>query len=443
MASSEKSGTPFPGEIADNIIDHLHDDYSALQQCALVCSDWLPSSRHHLFGSFSSGPRKHALTDLIDFLTSTPDVGAHVKRFSLYEYQGISLENICKMLHALPNVSVVELVCLLVPVPSRYDPPLTPLTKKLSALRVTTSGGPNTRLDQNLFPFLSLFTVVHSLRLETDLSPRFMSIDAVDPRAMSIPNTLQVSELSTYNMHPRLIVELFRPFQVARWETLQSLELDRCIERWEQYAEVGNLLKVIGPRLRRLSLKQSSQLLAQNFFAGNANFGGGWVPPAESVHGEHVWEALNLAKCTNLDVFAVDVRYTNAMMAGPGPDRRDDTHALFKLNIDLLRHIPANVRCVRVQIRPSLWYAVPPGGVDNPDVTFGGPLHTIDWPTFDETLSDSRFTNLRVVLDVSVLKQKLSTAGFHSILAYLTGSLHRIRRRGTLAFEMNTWSHWT
>nr|GAT50053.1 predicted protein [Mycena chlorophos] len=40
-----------PGEIVDQIIDHLVDDNHSLLQCALVSSAWLPRSRFHAFSS--------------------------------------------------------------------------------------------------------------------------------------------------------------------------------------------------------------------------------------------------------------------------------------------------------------------------------------------------------------------------------------------------------
>ncbi|KAF7333421.1 APH domain-containing protein [Mycena venus] len=35
--------------INDIIIDHLHDDVSTLRQCSLVCKEWLPAARFHIF----------------------------------------------------------------------------------------------------------------------------------------------------------------------------------------------------------------------------------------------------------------------------------------------------------------------------------------------------------------------------------------------------------
>ena len=38
-----------PAELTDRVIDHLHSNQPALRTCSLVCKDWLPASRYHLF----------------------------------------------------------------------------------------------------------------------------------------------------------------------------------------------------------------------------------------------------------------------------------------------------------------------------------------------------------------------------------------------------------
>ena len=40
---------PFPPEIHDQIVDHLHDDPVALGACCLVSKSWVPRTRMHLF----------------------------------------------------------------------------------------------------------------------------------------------------------------------------------------------------------------------------------------------------------------------------------------------------------------------------------------------------------------------------------------------------------
>ena len=41
--------SPLPPEILDHIIDHLHDEPTALKTCCLVSKSWIPRTRIHLF----------------------------------------------------------------------------------------------------------------------------------------------------------------------------------------------------------------------------------------------------------------------------------------------------------------------------------------------------------------------------------------------------------
>ncbi|RPD58920.1 hypothetical protein L226DRAFT_109924 [Lentinus tigrinus ALCF2SS1-7] len=47
-----------PGEITDRIISNVWPDIRSLLNCALVCSRWLPASRHHLFAELRSPSKK-------------------------------------------------------------------------------------------------------------------------------------------------------------------------------------------------------------------------------------------------------------------------------------------------------------------------------------------------------------------------------------------------
>jgi len=53
MALPENSDIHLPQELVDHIIDHLHDDPLALNNCARVCQAWLPTSRLHFFAKIS------------------------------------------------------------------------------------------------------------------------------------------------------------------------------------------------------------------------------------------------------------------------------------------------------------------------------------------------------------------------------------------------------
>jgi hypothetical protein len=62
----------FPPELTDRFIDQLSDDKAALKTCVLVCRQWFPRSRAHLFSEVTLqvgqvGDR-HAPDDIETFL---------------------------------------------------------------------------------------------------------------------------------------------------------------------------------------------------------------------------------------------------------------------------------------------------------------------------------------------------------------------------------------
>ncbi|KAF7335529.1 hypothetical protein MVEN_02206700 [Mycena venus] len=50
---SAQMSSRMPPELTDRIIDFLWDSQTDLQACSLVCSQWLPSSRHHIFDTIA------------------------------------------------------------------------------------------------------------------------------------------------------------------------------------------------------------------------------------------------------------------------------------------------------------------------------------------------------------------------------------------------------
>ncbi|KAI0367122.1 hypothetical protein BV20DRAFT_584549 [Pilatotrama ljubarskyi] len=434
MASPEQATPPVPGEITDAIIDHLHDSRETLLSCALVCSAWLPSSRHHLFGFLSSGPEKAALTDLLDFVTSTPHVASHVRHFLLYGYQGLSLKNIVTLIDALPNVRIVELDKVFLSYPLRYEPPLRASVKELSALRIAASNV--TDLDfNNLFRLLGLFTVMRTLRLEQSSSRHFFAHPDFEIAKVDTPQSLQVAALSVAFMPPSLIVQLVCPSRMAHWETLRSLEIDQCIEQWTQVAHIGHLLSEIGPRLRTLALKPSYRLQMRQDYPGGLPGALVNQPAPAHIDTRSRWEPLNLSKCTNLDVFTLDLSYGDQ-------SPMFDVHVLFKMNVDILSLLPKGVHCVKARIVPISPFQGTGIHPNDPGATLGGPLHSLNWPVLDETLSDVKFEHSRIVLDMTEMKPQYTEQQFHAITAFLTGSLHRVRRRRRLEFEVRPRTWW-
>ncbi|KAM5543321.1 hypothetical protein V8D89_003195 [Ganoderma adspersum] len=66
-----------PRELEDLVIDHLHDDILALSACAIVCSNWLPRTRQHLFRSITLSCGK--LRCFRNLLDNAPAIGACIR----------------------------------------------------------------------------------------------------------------------------------------------------------------------------------------------------------------------------------------------------------------------------------------------------------------------------------------------------------------------------
>ncbi|KAF8532018.1 hypothetical protein JB92DRAFT_3276846, partial [Gautieria morchelliformis] len=47
--SSSSTKYILPGELSDQVIDHLHDDSPSLRACYITCCAWAPSARFHIF----------------------------------------------------------------------------------------------------------------------------------------------------------------------------------------------------------------------------------------------------------------------------------------------------------------------------------------------------------------------------------------------------------
>lgn len=80
-----------PQELADHIIDHLHDSPAALRSCSLVCHAWLPTSRLHLFfkvafrASPDGCPSNELCKRLYNLLSASPDIIPNIHELEITE----------------------------------------------------------------------------------------------------------------------------------------------------------------------------------------------------------------------------------------------------------------------------------------------------------------------------------------------------------------------
>ena len=104
-----KATLRFPQEITDIIIDYLHHDVPSLQACALVSRAWLPSSRFHLFRSYTINPSR--FEGAYRIITTTPDVATYIEQLSLVgqKYRDFTVGELEVLLHALPHLRRLSL----------------------------------------------------------------------------------------------------------------------------------------------------------------------------------------------------------------------------------------------------------------------------------------------------------------------------------------------
>jgi hypothetical protein len=82
-----------PPEIIDRIIDYLHDSRADLCACALVCREWLVSSRFHLFYSISVDPGSSYCLRLYRAIQRSPHIALHVRELS-YSHESRKLRHV-------------------------------------------------------------------------------------------------------------------------------------------------------------------------------------------------------------------------------------------------------------------------------------------------------------------------------------------------------------
>lgn len=78
-----------PQELADQVIDLLHDSPESLRYCSLVCRSWLPSSRLHLHRSLSldapdvADEAESKFLKSCQFLVESPHLAPYVRELTL------------------------------------------------------------------------------------------------------------------------------------------------------------------------------------------------------------------------------------------------------------------------------------------------------------------------------------------------------------------------
>ncbi|KAJ6585706.1 hypothetical protein B0H19DRAFT_426390 [Mycena capillaripes] len=118
-----------PPELTDRIIDFLWDSHPDLRTCSLVCSQWLPSSRRHLFELVMAQTDDRFLA-----LWQSPSnfLSSHARILDFGRWSKITDARIPIMLQALPTVRHLRTIIIGSFLPSPEAFPLLPHVPKLS-----------------------------------------------------------------------------------------------------------------------------------------------------------------------------------------------------------------------------------------------------------------------------------------------------------------------
>ena len=256
-----------PQELTDAIVDHLYDDRTSLQACALVSSAWLDPSRYHLFRCITIS--QHGLLKAtVDFLISCPDVAWYVERFSILgeEITNLSLkwDHFSLLLSRLPRLRALHLTQFVLGMNrgtfrSEASPPGLALLKiplAGSVEEIHTDASNLVTYDfAILFHFLALFSSIRRLSLTVGRI-RLLHEDGIPGLGARAPAHIALRELRTSDIPLPVVAKLVTETRTS--ETLRVLWFNDALVWWtdEDVTLLGRIFAAFGRHgsLRKLIL---------------------------------------------------------------------------------------------------------------------------------------------------------------------------------------------
>ncbi|KAJ6462329.1 hypothetical protein C8R47DRAFT_97745 [Mycena vitilis] len=186
-----------PPELADRIIDFLWDNQSDLHACSLVCRQWLPSSRHHLFGWVKVRPTLEFLTLLQSPSNLVPN-NARKLDFQLWPREMDAVTS--QILHHLAKAWLVKTIIIGAFPPSVPD---CPVLSHVTKLRFHRTNFPSSA---DFARYLGQFPGLRDLDLDSPTWP-----DARDGNCPEISLELQSLALQSVQQNSALLPWLVSP----------------------------------------------------------------------------------------------------------------------------------------------------------------------------------------------------------------------------------------
>lgn len=251
-----------PPELADYVIDSLHDDRASLLACTLVSHSWLPSNRLHLFSRRRIRVRTPQLSDFLEWTRSCGYGPQHVRTVRFYGGDSghipIMKTALVDPLTCMPRIESLMFVSVRFereggakdPSESnqshrdhRKDAPIRRFA--LKELQVARSCDTDSRFF-NLATCLGIFQSIGRLDIR---SMKSLGVQAMTLLASSLP---PFDKFLIRRDTSIPIVRIYALTMASTTHFIQSLDIvsDR---RWNP-SKVGVLLRHIGGGLRRLRL---------------------------------------------------------------------------------------------------------------------------------------------------------------------------------------------
>ena len=171
-------------EILDLIVDHLHDEPTALQACCLASKSWIPRTRIHLFDRvelYRTGSSLESWAETFPDPSGSPAHYTRSLRLSNLEVTTVGISNTLPWIHSFNNVVELEVVGVGVKYHNITFTQLRGLSPTLKYLHIFHS----------LTPLPEVVDFIYSFPLLEDLSMSYIqchdweNIDSWDPPPIS------------------------------------------------------------------------------------------------------------------------------------------------------------------------------------------------------------------------------------------------------------------
>ncbi|KAI0791782.1 hypothetical protein C8Q75DRAFT_805386 [Abortiporus biennis] len=422
VASSQRHG--LPQELVDNIVDHLHNDKTALLNCSHAARALLYPSHFHLFHDVTidwwDNPKTQAQRDIEDFdrfLHTYPSTSVFIHSLEVKPDYGvgwltIDVDTLVSSVAALPRLHTLSLSCVsLNEMPTHPQTPSYPL--RLQHLRLDGVDFSDINV---MHYFFSLFSEIDELEISSCDIERWANVEDSQYAARQwSPSPLRVNKLV---LGPDNSDKVFMYLEALLYprlypnHALRSLTVVPCQGNtdFSHMNALGGTIAESGTFID--SLEFDIRPLAEDFSSTPTFF-----DLARGIIPSEIWNTLHLSRCTSLTSLTLHVDIVSSNHDGWLPSQ------IWNSNIDILSTASPDLQTLTLVFHPFF----------PSNQSIHNTLSSINWQRLDECLS--RFKSLNC-LELRVPRREQDRVGdmygFFSLNRQLSFSQRGLLRITTL-----------